>query len=285
LGGFNVAATLSPHPALVTRIEQEAAAKGVTIDVAMHSSPTWAFRASETGVIQEYRSPEYVHYKKSFEEKRGKDGYFVMSGGYLWVPAWNPENYDFKGKSWQDILGAVPPGRINASDVVRSEVIALNYLGLRKVLPVEYFKKLAEMQPVFTNRAEANTAALLTGEHQLTFNGMPSRIYQANKKGAKLKFLLPSEGSVMFPNVTFIVAGAPHPHAAKLWMDFLHSAKGQQVIAEREALISARENFKSPVPEYAPNLDTLKLIPLDWSAITPEELNKARDEWAAIFKR
>jgi iron(III) transport system substrate-binding protein len=282
---FAITSTLSPHPALVTRLEQEASAKRVTVDVASHSSATWAFQAAKNGTILEYRSPEYAHYKKAIEEKRAKDGFFLMCGGYLWVPAWNPDTLNFNGKSWNDVIGVVPKGRINASDAVRSEVITLNHLGLRKVLPREFFVKLAEMEPVFTNRGEANTAGILTGEHLFTFNGMPSRNFQANKKGAKLKFILPTEGVMMFPNVTFIMAGAPHPNAAKLWMDFLHSQKGQQIIVEREALVSARANFQSPLPEYAPNIDTLNIIKLDWESITPEQLKEARDEWAAIFKR
>jgi iron(III) transport system substrate-binding protein len=283
---FAVNATLSPHPALVTRLEQEVAAKQITIDVASHSSATWAFLASEKGSILEYASPEYANFKQAIAATRSKDGYFLSSGGYLWVPAWNPETLSsFDGQSWNDVLGAVPKGRINASDAVRSEVITLNYLGMRKVLPREYFVKLAAMEPVFTNRGEANTAGILTGEHLFTFNGMPSRNFQANKKGAKLKFYIPTEGVMMFPNVTFIVAGAPHPNAAKLWMDFLHSEKGQQIIVSREALVSERANFNSPVPDYAPNASSLNLIKIDWSTITPDELKQSRGEWAEIFKR
>jgi iron(III) transport system substrate-binding protein len=285
LNDLKITATLSPHPPLVTRLEQEISAKSVTIDVASVGSPTWAYRAADQGFIQKYDSPEYEQYKKVIANKLSKAGYFAMTGGIFWVPAWNPEYLNFTGSSWAEIVNAVPAGRINAADAVRSEVIALNYMGLRKVLPLEYFEKIAAMRPVFTNRVEASTAALLTGEHYMALNAIVSRIYQANKKGAKLKFLMPSEGAVFFPTVTFIVAGAPHPNAAKLWTDFLHSQQGQQILVEHEALISGREGFKSPLPEYAPALaDVTNVIPIDWSAVTPDEVNKARLEWSSVFK-
>ena len=57
----------------------------------------------------------------------------------------------------------------------------------------------------------------------MSFTGMPTRAYQYNQKGAKLKFILPEEGVVLLPQGMFILKKAPHPNAAKLWIDFILS--------------------------------------------------------------
>ena len=83
----------------------------------------------------------------------------------------------------------------------------------------------------------------------------------------------------------FILAKAPHPNAAKLWLDFTLSEQGQTILAKREALISGRSGFKSPLPEYAPAIDSINAIPVEWEKVTLDEMQKARDEWASLFMR
>jgi len=112
---------------------------------------------------------------------------------------------------------------------------------------------------------------------------MPTRAYQYNQKGANLKFIMPAEGVVLLPQTMFILKKAPHPNAAKLWVDFILSEEGQNIVVKGEAMISGREGFKSPLPEYAPPIDNLKLIPVDWKSLSTEELKKIRAEWTAIF--
>jgi len=50
-----------------------------------------------------------------------------------------------------------------------------------------------------------------------------------------------------------------------------------------EAMVSGRSGFKSPLPEYAPSIDALKLINVDWPGLSTEKLKVLRDEWTAIF--
>jgi iron(III) transport system substrate-binding protein len=117
----------------------------------------------------------------------------------------------------------------------------------------------------------------------MAFSGMPTRAYQYNQKGAKLKFMLPQEGVVLLPQDMFILKKAPHPNAAKLWIDFILSEAGQNLLVKGEALISGRAGFKSPLPEYAPAIDTLKVITIDWEKMSTQELEKMRAEWSGVF--
>jgi len=280
---FQVHYTLSATANLVTRVEQEIAADRVTMDVAAIGSPSWVFERAAAGDALEYDSPQYRFFEQAFAQGLGKKGVFAFNGAYLFVPMWDAEHLVFDGKSWKDILGVVPTGRLSVGDVSKSVAYLATYAGLRKVFDVDYFKKVAEAKPSFIVRSEQIAGRLVSGEDLMAFSGMPTRAYQNNSKGAKLKFMLPQEGVVLLPQTMFILKKAPHPNAAKLWIDFVLSERGQAILVKGEALISGRSGFKSPLPDYAPSIDSLKLIQIDWQALSTEELKKLRTEWTGIF--
>lgn len=280
---FAVRYTLSVTTNLITRVEQEVAAGNVTIDVASIASPPWITGLIQAGHVMKYDSPEHKAYQLTFEAGLGKPGYFAFNGAYTFIPMWSTDQREIKGTSWRNVLGAVPVGRMNFNDSTKSATALLTYIGLRQVLGVDYFRELAKMKPAFIVRSEAMAERLISGEDLLSFGGMPTRAYQYNERGAHLKVMYPDEGLVLLGQGSFILAKAPHPNAAKLWIDFMLSELGQTLLTKHEALISGRAGFKSPVPEYAPPIDQLKLIKMDWGAITTEDLNKARAEWVSIF--
>jgi iron(III) transport system substrate-binding protein len=280
---FKVNYSLSATGALVTRVDQELNAGRVTIDVVGIASLPWVHEKVRAGHVMKYDSPHYPAYKAAMEKGLGLDGYFAFNGAYIFVPMWSSDKLEFKGNSYKDVLGAVQPGRLTVGDASKSVTYLATYMAHRDLLGVDFFKKLAEMKPVLALRSELIANQLVTGQYQLAWSGMPTRAYQFNQKGGKLKFLLPKEGVVLLPQAQFITAKAPHPNAAKLWLDFVLSEEGQKIIVNGEALISGRSGFKSPLPDYAPPIDSLNVIKMDWAKISTADMNKARAEWVGIF--
>lgn len=282
--GFKVNYSLSRTADLVTRVDQEIQAGRVTMDVIAIAALDWVHDKVRGGHVMRYDSPQYAAYKQVFEKGLGKEGYFAFNGAYLFVPMWDAGKLDFKGTSWKDVIGAVPPGRMSVGDAGNSLTYLSTYMGLKSVLGIDYFKKLAEMKPAFVVRSEQIANQVVTGQDLFAFSGMPTRAYQFNKRGAKLKFLLPKEGVVLLAQAIFIPTKAPHPNAAKLWLDFILSDIGQKILVENEALISGRSGFVSPIPEYAPPIDKLNVIKIDWEKISQADTSKAKAEWLSIFK-
>jgi iron(III) transport system substrate-binding protein len=280
---FAVNYSLASTSGLVTRVEQEVAAGRVTMDVAAVASLPWVYAKVKSGQIMRYDSPQYRHYRAIFDKGLGENGYFAFNGAYVFVPMWNPEKLDFKGTSWKDVVGAVANGRMIMGDAEKSETYLATYMGLRSLFGTDYFKSLADMKPVLLVRSEQHARQLVTGQDLMSFSGMPTRAFQVNERGAKLKFLLPKEGVVLLPQAMFILAAAPHPAAAKLWSDFLLSDIGQKIIVDNEALVSGRSGFVSPNPTYAPPIESLNVIKIEWSKLTPADMQQARAEWRSIF--
>lgn len=280
---FKVNYSLSATGALVTRVDQEFGAGRVTIDVVGIASLPWVHEKVRAGHVMKYDSPQYPAYKAAMEKGLGLDGYFAFNGAYLFVPMWSSDKLDFKSSSYKDVLGAVQPGRLTIGDASKSVTYLATYMAHRDVLGIDFFKELAAMKPVLALRSELIASQLVTGQYQLTWSGMPTRAYQFNQKGGKLKFILPKEGVVLLPQAQFITAKAPHPNAAKLWLDFVLSEEGQKIVVNGEALISGRSGFKSPLPEYAPPIDSLNVIKMDWAKISTADMSKARAEWVGMF--
>jgi iron(III) transport system substrate-binding protein len=275
--------TLLQSGAMVTRIEQEISADKVRFDVAAVGSPTWVFDKFKAGHLLEHRSSQYAAFKPSLDAGLGVDGFFAFNGGYAQIPIWNTEILDFKGTSYKDAVAAAVPGRFSVGDAVQSESHLTSYAGLRQIFDTAFFKTIAQKKPAFLSRSEQSAQRIITGQDVIAFGGNPSRVLQSNQKGAKLKILYPSEGFTFLPQSTFILKGAPHPNAAKLWIDFILSEVGQDLLARHEALISGRAGFNSPVPEVAPSFADLKIIKVDWKAMTADQLRRYREEWVSIF--
>jgi iron(III) transport system substrate-binding protein len=280
---FQVNYQLSATAGLVTRVEQEINANRVTVDVAAVGSPPWVFERAAAGDALDYDSPEYKYFADAFKRGLGKPGVFAFNGAYLFVPMWSTDQLKFEGKSWKDVINAVPPGRMSVGDVAKSVAYLATYAGQREVLNQDYFKSIAKMKPSFLIRSEQIAGRLVTGEDLMSFSGMPTRAYQYNQKGGKLKFIFPTEGSVLLPQSMFILKKAPHPNAAKLWVDFVLSEEGQTILVKGEAMVSGRSGFKSPLPEYAPAIDGLNLINVDWQALSTDKLKVLRDAWTSVF--
>jgi len=204
--GFQIHYQLSATAPLVTRVEQEINANRVTIDVAAVGSPSWAFERAAAGDALEYDSPQYKFYADVMARGLGRKGIFAFNGAYLFVPMWSTDRTKFEGKSWKDLINAVPAGRISIGDVSKSVAYLATYAGQRNVLDVNYFKAIAAMKPSFLIRSEQVAGRLVTGEDLMAFSGMPTRAYQYNQKGGKLKFMLPEEGAVLLPQSMFILA-------------------------------------------------------------------------------
>jgi len=184
------------------------------------------------------------------------------------------------GKSWKDVVRAVLPA---AEHRGRDEVVTyLEYLlrpekgsSMRSTS-----RRLRDRSPPFLLRSEQIAGRLVSGEGPDRFHRHAHAAYQYIRR-VPSEVHAAEEGVVLLPQSMFILKKAPHPGAAKLWIDFILSERGQEAVVKGEALISGRAGFKSPLPEYAPSMDSLKIIKVDWEHVSTAELQKMREEWPA----
>lgn len=91
---------------------------------------------------------------------------------------------------------------------------------------------------------EANTAPMIeriaSGKDLIGYNLLGSYAMARARRDPALGIVLPKDYTLVLSRVMLIAKKARHPNAAKLWVDFILSRRGQTIIAERSRLFSIR---------------------------------------------
>jgi iron(III) transport system substrate-binding protein len=95
-------------------------------------------------------------------------------------------------------------------------------------------------------RVYASTGNMLekvsSGEHLLGYNVLGSYALVRAKKDPALGVVLPKDYTLVLSRVMFIGKQAKNPNAAKLWVDYILSARGQKLIGGDVELFSIRSD-------------------------------------------
>ena len=116
--------------------------------------------------------------------------------------------------------------------LAKADFITLHVPMTDKTRGILNAEAIAKTKPSYLVRSEQIASRLVSGEDSMAISGSTGRAYQFNQRGAALKFAFPSEGVVLLPQETFTLKGSPHPNAARLWIDFILSEEGQQIVKQ-----------------------------------------------------
>jgi len=91
---------------------------------------------------------------------------------------------------------------------------------------------------------EANTATMIeriaSGKDLIGYNLLGSYALGRAKRDPSLGVVLPRDYTLVLSRVILIARKARHPSAARLWLDYVLSRRGQTILAERSRLFSIR---------------------------------------------
>ncbi len=274
---------------LSTRVAEEVKANRITIDIFAAAVPTLYSDLKEYGALLRYESPEYAHYTRA--RKVGlfyEPGYWQSAVAYAFAPITNPKLYPKKIASWQDLLDPALKGeKISIPPVSTGGSPLYTYIGWRKILPKSYFADLHKQKVVFDRGSSVDATQQLTQGQVFVAVTNPFRIMQtAAQTGVDLAAHFPKEGVALLGQPYGILAKAPHPNAAKLFIDFLFSEKGMKLYIDLEGPITIRDGMKAPekIKKYSPPLEEINAIALDWKSIDSRTANQFQEEFKEIFK-
>jgi iron(III) transport system substrate-binding protein len=97
-------------------------------------------------------------------------------------------------------------------------------------------------------RVQSSTGTMLerisSGENLIGYNVLGSYALVRAKTDPSLGVVLPKDYTLIMSRVQFINKSAKNPNAAKLWMDYLLSQRGQTVVANDSKLFAIRADVK-----------------------------------------
>lgn len=223
----------------MTRVSSEYSAKSYLFDIT-HIRGLFLSPLRKRRIIAAYRSPFRDALRPGYKDN---EGYFnsIFTQGQLFLANRNllkPQDYP---KSIEDLLAAKWRGQLGMDDESYDWIAALmDYYGEERGKQIA--EQLGRQQ---LNLRKGNTLLgqlVAAGEIPLMVDGYNHTGYLLRSKGAPIEILFPEPYVVAkTPTGVWIGARAPHPHAAALFVDFLLSKRGQEVMAAQGRWVSHRD--------------------------------------------
>lgn len=105
-------------------------------------------------------------------------------------------------------------------------------------------KALGDVRTRLVATTEAMLTAVEKGDDVIGYDALGSYAAVEAKKEPQLGYVYPRDYTLVVSRIMFIGEKAPHPNAAKLWVDYLLSKRGQVVLAQRANLASVRTDVE-----------------------------------------
>jgi len=185
---------------------------------------------AKAGAVSRYRTPLRAALREGFADKDGfVNGIYAQPRVFLYntrmvARETAPRSFnDLLDPRWKDKL---------AMDTTDYDWLAslIDYYGRDKAL--EFAGRLAKQQINFRRGLTLLAQLAVAGEFPVVIDVFPEEILPMKRAGAPAEFVLSEPFvPVKTPTTISISSGAPHPHAAALFVDFLLSKPGQDVLS------------------------------------------------------
>lgn len=257
---------------LLTKIMTEVQAGRYEFDV-VQSAETQAYFLKKKNLLMKYVSPEAKNLPRAFVDPQGTwAAVYIMPN----VTAFNTQMVKRSEvpRSYEEFLNPKWKGKIGM-DPTKPEWFAwmLKQMGEEKGLA--YMRKLAAQDLRFYPGLSLLTNLLASGEFPLLLNDYLHTAEEIKRKGGPVDWVAQDPVYTKFQPIG-IGAKAPHPNAAKLFVDFVLSAEGQKIIAS-----FARVPTRLGVPTNIQGLEKFNFVVDEFSAA--DNFNKNYELFQKIF--
>jgi len=183
-------------------------------------------------------------------------------------------------------------GKVTTYDIEKSGVGFLLITQDSRYNPQfwEMVKALGAVGPRVQSSAGTMMERISSGENLVGFNIFNSYAALRAKKDPSIGIVLPKDYALVMSRVTFISKTAKNPNAAKLWLDYVLSRRGQTIIANQSELGSIRADVEGEmtVAGYTKLLGAIaKPIPVSTDLLAFLDQTKRLEflkQWQAAMK-
>jgi iron(III) transport system substrate-binding protein len=250
--------------ALYAKLMAERRANSFLVDAFQISDLGFVLDLQKRGGYLPYVSPEMAFYKpdyKSQPEGLWTWGTIIMAG-----IAYNPKTVAPADapKDWKDLLDPKWANAISVK-VSNSGLQHVAWYEMRRLYGEDYWTKFSELKPRAFDSYVQQFDRMVNGQDRVMHTAQYSGYLEFKAKGAPVEFVFPPDGLPAGPETWGLIKEAPHPEAARLFMDWLLGMPGQVAIGEALHLNSPRDD--APPPPGGVGISKLKLLfPADWAA-------------------
>ena len=266
----------APTGRVLARVYAELDAGNLSFDVLHVANLAPYLAMARKGQLLAYHSPELAVYPPD------------AHGGDLWtyarvigvIMAYNKNVLppDKAPRAWADMLKPEFKGRkLIIQDAAAGTAFNQMYV-LEKLFGIDFMHKWGAQQPIVVATAAQLIDLLVRGEALVGATVDHYRAFEPNAVKAGIVGVYPTEGMPIAAAPIAILKGAPHPNAARLFIDFTLSREGNTLLAhDIFSVYSSRPDVPAPEGQL-PFAQTKPLFPQDLDAY-----EKAADNFPQHF--
>lgn len=210
----------------------------------------------------------------------GELGYYYPTTGSLHVIVYH--NTKLTGAEiparWTDLLDSRFRARVGIAHPAFSGYFGQWVLAMKRLYGWSYFEKLAANRPRIGRSGNDPITVINAGEC-LIGTGPISTALQNSSRGNPIGFVYPEEGALLNVGPSAVMAGAPHPNAARLFLEWLLSADYAE--ASAEWYLEPVRSDATPIKGSKP-LSQVKTITVTAAEIA-KNLPEAVEQWRETF--
>ncbi len=226
----------------------------------------------------QWSPPEMSNFDPGFNH----DGLYFTAQTSHEVLAWNKNLLSEADapKQWADLLDPRFKGQVGMTSpwrtVTNSRLMYFieNKLGIKNLA-----ERMKENEVRFFEGSGGVYQALLRGDIKVA--EISDLINPMLAEGAPIGVLYPKEGTIMNEHVLFLAKDAPHPNAAKIFLNWLLSENGQAALQNYGGMISARKG--SVAPSNLPSNSEIPNLVMGETLLGEDQRQIIVNHWREVF--
>lgn len=179
-------------------------------------------------------------------------------------------------KTWRDLLDPKWMNQVSVGHPGFSGFVGTWVVQMKKLYGWKYFEDLAKNKPQI-GRSIIDTITTVTSGERLVAAGPGALAYLGAGRGNPIGVSYPEEGAVLMASPSAIVAGAKHPNAARLMIEFLYGPEVAAIGVDEYGTPLRRDTKPRPGVRALADMKTIRPTVQEIIAGIPEVTEQWRD--------
>ena len=277
--GIDVDVERSGSERVLQRINQEYQSNIHNVDVVNSSDASHFLFWKQQKWLAQHTPPDVLKFPAQY---RDAEGYYATWRATLSVIGYNTNLVDAKDAptGYADLLDPKWKGKLCKSHPGYSGTSLTGTYAIVKALGWDYLDKLSKQGVQQLQSTTATPKSIASGERAVMVDGNEYNMFIEIDNKSPVKIVYAKEGTPFVTSPSAIFAQAPHPNAARLFENFLFTAKVQQLTVDKGGTRSVHPDVKEP-PNRTP-LVQIKLLPDDPVGMLPQ-IAEIKKRYTALF--
>jgi len=277
--GIDVEVERSGSERVLQRINQEYQSNIYNVDVVNSSDASHFLFWKQQKWLAQHTPPDVIKFPAQY---RDPEGYYATWRATLSVMGYNTNLVDAKDApaGYVDLLDPKWKGKLCKSHPGYSGTSLTGTYAIVKALGWDYLEKLSKQGVQQLQSTTATPKSIASGERAVMVDGNEYNMFIEIDNKSPVKIVYAKEGTPFVTSPSAIFAQAPHPSAARLFENFIFTAKAQQLTVDKGGTRSVHPDVKEPANRTP--LSQIKLLPDDPAGMLPQ-IAEIKKHYTALF--